>query len=262
MHKNLSGPKSRKAKNHFYCGSLCQRLVLSFRKRNFLIRQLFLVKTDRQRLKTSRPKKTICPLLPTIFDEIPNKYDRKCSTFWKNLIPFFLLKLQQFFSTLSAEFEQFCQNFIPVNSHYRFLAIVQERIAKKRKQCISTIIFNKISAKILSCCFFNFQQNFNSFFRTLCQFTFVVTSKIVQMVGPQTWIQRFFLVTRTIFCHSMSEQFRKQNTSVVVHLRKHSHFVHLISGSTDFTSHTWMSCLNMFPIRFHFIQLKNKKEIS
>ena len=74
VHKNLSGPKSRKAKNHFYCGSLCQRLVLSFRKRNFLIRQLFLVKTDRQRLKTSRPKKTIFPHFPPIFDEIPNKY--------------------------------------------------------------------------------------------------------------------------------------------------------------------------------------------
>jgi hypothetical protein len=36
----------------------------------------------------------------------------------------------------------------------------------------------------------------------------------------------------------MSEQFWKQNTIVVVHLRKHSHFVPLISGSTDFTPHT------------------------
>ena len=40
-------------------------------------------------MKTLRPKKTKCPHLPPIFDEIPNKYDRKCSTFWKNLIPFF-----------------------------------------------------------------------------------------------------------------------------------------------------------------------------
>ena len=89
MHKNLSGPKNRKAKNYFYCGSLCQRLVLSFRKRNFLIRQLFLVKTDRQRLKTSRPKKTVFPSLPTISHEIPNKYGWKSSIFSKNLCTVF-----------------------------------------------------------------------------------------------------------------------------------------------------------------------------
>ena len=40
-------------------------------------------------MKTLRPKKTKCPHLPPIFDEIPNKYDRKCSTFWKNLSTIF-----------------------------------------------------------------------------------------------------------------------------------------------------------------------------
>ena len=51
----------------------------------FLEKQFFVVKNDCQRTKTLRPKKTNFPFLPPIFDEIPNKYEWQCSTFWKNL---------------------------------------------------------------------------------------------------------------------------------------------------------------------------------
>ena len=104
MHKNLSGPKSRKAKNHFYCGSLCQRLVLSFRKRNFLIRQLFLVKTDRQRLKTSRPKKTISPTFPQFLMKSPINMDDNLPYFQKISAPFFDLgEISHFDSSLTVK---------------------------------------------------------------------------------------------------------------------------------------------------------------
>ena len=58
-------------------------------------------------MKTLRPKKTKCPHLPPIFDEIPNKYDRKCSTFWKNLIPFFWFRRD-------ISFWQFFDSFLTV----------------------------------------------------------------------------------------------------------------------------------------------------
>ena len=105
MHKNLSGPKSRKAKNHFYCGSLCQRLVLSFRKRNFLIRQLFLVKTDRQRLKTSRPKKKpFAPSCPQFLMKSPINMDDNLPYFQKISASFFDLgEISRFDSFLTVK---------------------------------------------------------------------------------------------------------------------------------------------------------------
>ena len=101
MHKNLSGQESRKAKNNFYCGSLCQRLVLSFRKRNFLIRQLFLVKTDRQTLKTSTQKKTI---FPQFLMKFPINMDDNLPYFQKISAPFFDLgEISRFDSFLTVK---------------------------------------------------------------------------------------------------------------------------------------------------------------
>ena len=112
MHKNLSGPKSRKAKNHFYYGSLCQRLVLSFRRKKFLICQLFLVKTDRQRLKTSRPKKPFAPSSPQSLMKSPINMNDNVLHFEKIFVLFFDLgEISRFDSFLTVKKpSKNCQN--------------------------------------------------------------------------------------------------------------------------------------------------------
>ena len=60
---------------------------------------------------------------------------------------FFLLSA--IFFRLSAEIEQFCQNFILANSHCRVLPSVQERITKKRENNAYDFMYSANFNKIL-----------------------------------------------------------------------------------------------------------------
>ena len=69
-----------------------------------MIRQLFLVKTDRQRLKTSRPKKTFSPTFPQFLMKSPINLDNNLPYFQKISVHFFNLReISRFDSFLTVK---------------------------------------------------------------------------------------------------------------------------------------------------------------
>ena len=104
MHKNLSGPKSRKAKNHFYCGSLCQRLVLSFRKRKYWFVNSFLSKLTVKDWKLLGQKKPFAPSCPQFLMKSPINMDDNLPHFQKISAYFFDLgEISRFDSFLTVK---------------------------------------------------------------------------------------------------------------------------------------------------------------
>ena len=82
-----------------------------------MIRQFFLVKNYRQRMKTLRPKKTKCHPLPPIFDEIPNKYEWQSNIFKKNLCALFWFR----------RVNQFWQFFWPSKTRQNWFTLLNQK---------------------------------------------------------------------------------------------------------------------------------------